>query len=219
MRRLRVPEGFSLERARRFQEFVASRVVQRDEFGPLRKVGGVDVTYKGDLAISAAVVIDPGTLRVVDWSTSVTEVRFPYIPTLLAFREIWPAVRALRGLRSTPDIVLVDGNGRLHPYRAGFASHLGVVMDVPTVGVAKKLLCGRVGEWRGNSAPVYLDDEVIGIALLTRKGSRPIYVSVGHRVSLSTAVRLVLRLTKPGKRLPEPIVQAHRLTRSAALEI
>lgn len=186
---------------------IAERVLEEDRVPPELKLAcGVDVSYVGDYAIAAAVVVDARTLSAATESMAITKVAFPYIPTLLAFREAGPMVGAVQQLGVRPDVVLVDGNGRLHPLGAGVACHVGLALGLPTIGVAKKLLCGRLGEWRGDEAPV-VDDQVIGLAL--RLGSSVTYVSVGHMVSLPTAARIVCQLTRKGERLPEPLRLAH----------
>lgn len=176
----------------------------------------MDLAYKGELAVGAAVVLDRKSLKLVDWATYTCVPKFPYIPTLLGFREVLPSWAALRRLKTDYDVLLVDGNGRLHPYKAGFACHLGVMVDKPTIGVAKRLLCGTVGKPLDKAAPIYLEGQVIGMEVKTLRRGRPIYVSVGHKISLETAVKLVLSLTRRGRKLPEPILQAHLLARRIA---
>ncbi len=207
-------KGFSVLRARKAQLNIAAQVVHIDFFQyPIQLIGGVDVAYRNERAIGAWVVLEWGSWKLVDYAVGVVKVKFPYVPTLLSFREVYPCIVAWKKLRVKPIISLVDGQGILHPYRAGFASHLGVVLDIPTIGVAKKLLCGTVSEWRGDTAPIIDRGTVIGYALKTR--GRPIYVSTGHRVSLKTAVSIVRKcITK--YRLPEPIRAAHAKAKEAA---
>ena len=219
-RRLDCRVRFPVKKARAVQAIIARKVVERDDFPtPLRRVAGVDVTYIGDVAIAAAVVVDATSFIIVDTAVVLRKALIPYIPTLLAFREAGPAAAALKALKVSFDLLFVDGNGRLHPYRAGFACHLGVMLNKPTIGVAKKLLCGRIGEWRGTRAPVYLDGEVVGVALKTLPRAKPIYVSVGHRVSLESAVKLTLWFTRGRRKLPLPLAIAHNETRKSARSI
>jgi deoxyribonuclease V len=138
-------------------------------------------------------------------------VDFPYIPGLLSFREAPLILAAWERLDCTPDLVLVDGQGIAHPRRLGLASHLGLLLDLPAIGCAKSLLCGSHGPVReeaGSYAEITDGDEVIGAALRTKPGVRPLYVSVGHKVSLPSALSWVLRCCR-GYRLPEPTRQAH----------
>jgi deoxyribonuclease V len=148
----------------------------------------------------------------VERSTAERAVEFPYVPGLLGFREVPCLLEAFEGLRRVPDLILVDGHGIAHPRRFGVATHLGLELGLPTVGCGKSRLVGEhrePGLRRGSRTRLVERGEVIGSCLRTRDGVRPVYVSVGHRVDLESAVRLVLRAT--GRyRLPEPIRAAHR---------
>jgi len=188
------------------------RILKHDVFKyPPNLVAGVDVAYISDTGIGAAVLLKYGTLETVDKSVAVVRTNFPYIPTLLSFRELKPAVQAILKLRRLPDVLMVDAHGYAHPYRLGFASHLGVSLGIPTIGVAKRLLCGKVGEWVGNIAYIRHRDEIIGAAVRIRADSKPVYVSIGNMISLESAIRLVLDTTKEGQAHPEPTRQAHLL--------
>jgi len=202
-------KSFSIEKARKAQRLLAQKVVEKDDFPfPPQTVGGVDVAYIGNYAVAAAVVVEYDTLSVKEKSVSIVKVNFPYIPTLLSFRECYPMISAIKKLKELPDIFMVDAQGRLHPFRLGAASHLGVVLNIPTIGIAKKLLCGSIGERKDNWAPIYDKDEIIGAAVWTKKNAKPIFVSIGHRVTLKTAIKITLNMCKKYK-LPEPIRQAH----------
>ncbi len=217
---MKISTNFSIERARYVQKRISELIIKQDILpNRLEKIAGVDVAYRGDLGVSSAVVVKMPEFKIIDSASTVVPVRFPYIPTLLAFREVYPAFAALKKLKSDFDILMVDGNGLLHPYRAGFACHLGLIVDKPSIGIAKKLLCGRVGSWRGKWAPVVHGGEVIGAAVQTFRRAKPIYVSIGHKISLETAVRLVLWATKKGFKLPEPIRQAHILASARVREL
>jgi deoxyribonuclease V len=172
-------------------------------------VAGVDVAYLEGTSVGAAAVLDASTLSQVEVQFAHVQTRFPYVPTLLSFREIPPAYSAIKKLNLEPDVFMVDGQGFAHPYGLGFASHLGLLLDKPTVGVAKSLLCGRVEQnAEGGLAPLMYKGEIIGAEVVTKQGTKPVYVSVGHRVSLKRATKIVLECT--GKyRLPEPIRRAH----------
>jgi len=146
--------------------------------------------------------------------TGVAEMRvsFPYVPGLLSFREIPLILAACEGIESTPDLFIADAQGIAHPRRMGLASHLGLCLGIPTVGCAKSILCGRygdLGDERGERAPLIDGGEVVGMALRTRCGVKPVYVSVGHKVDLDEACRWVLDCCR-GYRLPEPTRLAHR---------
>ena len=200
----------SLEKARRLQLLLAEKVIRVDCLpDPVRCVAGVDVAYTKAESIGAVAVFDYGSMKPVEERTSQQITRFPYVPTLLSFRELPPAVSAIRKLRTKPDVFLVDGHGLAHPRHLGFASHLGLVLDAPTIGVAKSLLCGEVEEtknvhWR----PIIFEGETVGAAVFTRLDAKPVYVSIGHKVALETAIKIVLHCA--GRyRVPEPIREAH----------
>jgi len=177
----------------------------------INHVAGVDVAYRKGISVGAVAVLDFASLSPVEFQAVHLKTRFPYVPTLLSFREIPPAYSAIKKLQTQPDVFLVDGQGFAHPYRLGFATHLGLAIDRPTIGVAKSLLCGRVepvGEhgW----SPVMDGEEIIGAEIIAKPGTKPIYVSVGHRVSLKRAIEIVKNCART-YRIPEPIRRAHIL--------
>jgi deoxyribonuclease V len=179
----------------------------------MRRVAGADVAYdaSGDTLVSAVVTFRLPEMMVEEISTARDRVRFPYVPGFLSFREVPVVLRAARRLRRRPDLLLCDGQGLAHPRRFGLACHLGLLLDLPSVGVAKSILVGKhrePGRRRGNRARILHRDEVVGLALRTRSGVRPVYVSPGHRCSLPWAARQVLSCCR-GFRLPEPVRQAH----------
>jgi deoxyribonuclease V len=189
-------------------------------------VAGVDNAYVrqadgGTLGVGVAVALRFPDLEPLEWSIATLPVHFPYIPGLLAFREVPVMQAALAGLRASPDLVLVDAHGYAHPRRFGAASHLGVLIDRPTIGCAKSRLVGHFtppGPEAGARAPLVERGETIGMVVRTRAGGAPLLISVGHRVSLSTAVELVLACCRPGgrARLPEPTRLADRRTKEEA---
>ncbi len=176
---------------------------------------GCDVAYRRNMAYAAAVALDFNTLTVIRHAIKRMRINFPYIPTLLAFREAAPMIAAIKMLKIKPDVIFIDGQGRAHPFRLGIASHIGVVLNVPSIGIAKKKLCGRIGEFQGDYAFIYDNNEIIGAAVKTKEGCNPIFVSIGHKVSLETAIKLVLR-TCHGYKLPEPIRIAHSIATKEA---
>ena len=199
------------EEARQFQNELRSQVIQTDRFGTINTVAGVDIGLKQDIAIASVVVLSFPELRVVDSVVTESPVRFPYIPGLLSFREIPPLLTAFTALQTEPDLVIVDGQGIAHPRRFGLASHLGLILDKPTIGCAKSRLWGRYEEPDSEQdAYTYLRDkgEVIGAAVRTRANVRVVYVSIGHRISLDSARVWVLACCR-GYRLPETTRYAH----------
>ncbi|KOT92234.1 endonuclease V [Streptomyces sp. NRRL F-5755] len=207
--------------------------VRREQSGPepgfAGTVVGVDVAYddEHDLVAAAAVALDAVTLAVVEEATAVGRVSFPYVPGLLAFREIPTVVDALGRLGRTPDLVVCDGYGFAHPRRFGLASHLGVLTGLPTIGVAKNPFTSRYelpGVERGESSPLVDgsgdgtgEDEVVGRALRTQKGVKPVFVSIGHRIDLDRACAHTLHLS-PKYRIPETTRAADALCRRALSE-
>lgn len=207
------------------QDELRARVVL-DEPGPppgIGRVTGVDVAYddERDVVAAAAVVLDAATLDIVAETTAVGQVSFPYVPGLLAFREIPTVLAALDALPCEPGLVVCDGYGLAHPRRFGLASHLGVLTGLPTIGVAKNPFTfsyEEPGARRGSASPLLADGptgtEEVGRALRTRDGVKPVFVSVGHRVNLDNACAHTLSLT-PKYRLPETTRRADSLCRRA----
>jgi len=172
-------------------------------------VTGVDVAYAEDLAAGCAVVINNNTKEIIDSSTVIREIESDYIPGFFQIREGPILIELVQNLK-IPGIILVDGNGILHPRRFGLASYLGVKMNVQTIGVAKKLMLGKIGPRLENSADVIHDNEVLGRGLWL-KGRRPIYVSIGNRISLDSAVKVVIDNSVEG--YPEVLRQAHKMSK------
>ncbi|MDX3644571.1 endonuclease V [Streptomyces sp. MB09-02B] len=223
MTTVRIPAGWPAteEQALAVQNELRGKVVL-DETGPPPGVGhvtGVDVAYddERDVVVAAAVVLDAATLDVVAETTAIGQVSFPYVPGLLAFREIPTVLAALDALPCDPGLVVCDGYGLAHPRRFGLAAHLGVLTQLPTIGVAKNpftFTYDDPGAARGSASPLLAGTEEVGRALRTRDGVKPVFVSVGHRVDLDNACAHTLALT-PAYRLPETTRRADSLCRRA----
>ena len=182
---------------------------------PVETVAGIDVSIRGDLAQAAVAVVSLPDFEVVDRSVYRAEVPFPYVPGLLSFREMPVVLPALAQLAVRPDVLMTDSQGLAHPRRFGLACHLGVLLDWPAVGVAKSRLWGRhdePGRQKGASVPLLDGSDVIGAVVRTRTDVKPVYVSIGQRVTLDDAVGLTLRCATRYK-LPEPTRLAHHLSR------
>lgn len=196
------------------QTRLAARVVQRDETADVRWVAGIDVHYpETAVAHAVATLFSYPELGFVAAAEARVAATFPYVPGLLSFREAPAAVAAIGRLPQRPGLLLCDGHGYAHPRRFGLACHIGVWLDIPSVGVAKSRLigaCDGPADIAGAAAPLLDQGEVIGAVVRTRAGVRPLYVSVGHRVDLAAAVRWTLACCR-GYRLPEPSRWAHRL--------
>jgi deoxyribonuclease V len=212
---------FSVEKAHRIQLQLSKHIISKNMLPEkIKLVAGVDVAYKKEKSIGAVVVLEYDSLKVVESRTVLLETCFPYIPTLLSFRETPPTVLSIRKLETQPDVFLVDAQGFAHPYRCGFASHLGLVIGKPTIGVAKSKLFGEVEESRVQRDVTFLKDkgQIIGAVVTTKHESKPVYVSVGHMVSLETAIKIVKHCIC-NNRIPEPILKAHELATLKKREI
>jgi deoxyribonuclease V len=201
--------------ARAVQARLSAQAEIRDRLGAPALVAGIDVGFEdhGRITRAAVAVLRWDDLQLVESALARRPTRFPYVPGLLSFREIPAALDALAALACTPDLLLCDGQGLAHPRRFGLACHLGWLVDVPTIGVAKSRLVGEYtppppegGAW----SPLCDRGEVVGAAVRTRRGVKPLFVSPGHRVDVGSAVRLTLACTDR-YRLPEPSRAAHRL--------
>lgn len=213
----------SVEAARAIQERLAPTVracsLQTTLDGPVQTVAGVDVSIRGDRAKAAVSVLALPDLNVVGEAVYECEVPFPYVPGFLSFREmpaILPALeRLLQDVGTLPDVLITDSQGYAHPRRFGLACHLGVVLDRPAFGVAKSILTGTpagdLSPEKGSTVPLVDDGEPVGVALRTRSNVNPVYVSIGHRITLEEAVALTLRCS-PRYKIPETTRHAHRLS-------
>jgi len=197
------------------QQRLASTVIEQDERGPIETIGGVDMAYQGDSMYAAAVSVALPNLETVEIALVRKRVDFPYIPTYLAYREFPGIEAAVRRLSTRPDVLMIDGHGRLHPALFGIACYAGIRLDLPTIGVAKHPLAGRVHPTSGKRAdalPVCIDGVTRGYAWRPPNRSRALYVSVGHRISLLRALDLVRKTT--GDKSPEPLRIADRISRN-----
>ena len=197
----------TVSEAKLIQEQLRDRVITSDCLGEVKYVAGVDIGFenKYTVSVAAVAVLSYPELKLVEKAIARIPTAFPYVRGYLSFREIPAILSALPQLEITPDLILCDGQGRAHPRRLGLASHLGVLLDLPTIGVAKSLLIGKheaVPLEKGSWKPLIDKDETIGVVLRSRTNVKPIYVSIGHKISLSTAKEYVMGcLTK--YRLPE----------------
>ncbi len=200
---------FSVRKAHKTQQCLSQKIILEDGLpSKIKTVAGVDVSYFGQWGIGAVAVLDYESLGLLENQVATCQVGIPYIPTLLSFREIPPAIASIKKLKVQPDVFLVDAQGFAHPYRCGFASHLGLALGKRTIGAAKSRLIGAPTEKDGGT---FLVDkgEIIGAVVTTKQDTKPIFVSIGHMVSLETAVRIVKHCVR--SRIPEPLLQAHNL--------
>ena len=198
--------------AMREQERLRERVILDDQFGAIRTVAGADLAFdpETDTAFAGVIVYRFPEMEEVERQTARRKLRFPYVPGLLSFREGPVLLAAFARLCIEPDLILIDGHGRAHPRLFGIACHLGVLLDKPTIGCAKSLLVGKhdePGRRAGSMAPLDYHGERVGMVLRTRDNVKPLYVTVGHRASLESAVKLVGQCLD-GFRIPKPTREA-----------
>src|SRR5437870_4829009 len=195
------------------QRTLARRVKTRTPLGRCELIAGADVSYNrfSPVFYAAVVVLNASDWSIVEAQSIVGESAFPYVPGLLTFREAPILLRAFAKLRHRPDLVMIDGQGFAHPRRIGIASHMGLWLGIPTIGCAKTRLVGthdepgpRAGDW----VSLLNKEEVIGRVVRTKLRTNPLYISIGHKIDLASAVKLVLKACQ-GYRLPEPTRQAH----------
>jgi deoxyribonuclease V len=205
----------TFEAAQALQDQLRSQVITSDDLGEVRAVAGVDAGYEPDpdagaatdrvLARAAIVVLDYLSLRPLDYVIARRPATFPYVPGFLSFRETPAVLAAIEQLRVRPDLLICDGQGIAHPRRFGIACHVGLLAGIPAIGCAKSLLVGRhapVPNERGASVPLLHRGEQVGVALRTRPNTKPVFISIGHRISLATAIEYVMSCTTK-YRLPE----------------
>lgn len=213
--RLLHPWRVSVESAIKIQEELRNRVILMDVHKTVEKIAGVDVGYKRGKIISAVCIFRCLERGLEHLETQVAEntLSFPYIPGLLTFREGPVIIKAFRRIKNKPDVILFDGQGVCHPRRMGIATHLGIILDIPSIGCAKNPLCGiwqMPGLQRGSFSFIYDNEtnEKIGAVLRTRAGVRPIFVSPGYKITLKESIDLALQVSR--YRIPEPLRYAHR---------
>lgn len=203
------------EEATVIQQQLRGEIIAEDQLGPVQRVAGVDVGFEagGTITRAAIAVLSFPELQLVEQAIARRPTTFPYIPGFLSFREIPAVLDAFAQITTPPDLLLCDGQGIAHPRRMGIAAHLGLLVDLPSIGVGKSLLVGKhdeVPEERGAWQPLRHRGETVGAVLRTRVGTKPLYISLGHRISLLTAIDYVMRCTTK-YRLPETTRHAHKL--------
>jgi len=193
-----------LNKLREEQLKLAKKVIINDKFEKIETVAGVDQTFLGEDIISGIVVCNYKDLKPIEKKSAVVKAKFPYISGYLSYRESPAIIEAYNKLENKPNILFVDGNGILHPRRIGMASHVGILLDTETIGVAKSLNGGEIKE-----RTIYMEKEARGFKLISRKHAKPIYISPGHKVSLKSSLEIVKKCLKFPHKLPEPLHIAH----------
>lgn len=216
------PWDLSPEAAIAIQAELRPQAILTDQFAAIHYVAGVDVGFEaeGTVTRAAVAVLTLDGLQQVDCAIARRPTTMPYIPGLLSFREVPAVLDALEKLTIVPDLLLCDGQGIAHPRRFGIACHLGLLTNLPAIGVAKSLLIGKFADLandRGSYQPLIDRGETIGVALRTRSGTKPLFISPGHRISLESAIAYTLRCTTK-YRLPETTRHAHKLASGPAID-
>lgn len=202
------------ERLKKEQIKLSKSVILTDEFEKVEKIAGIDQAYVNNEVVSCIVVCEYKTLNVLEKQTATAKAPIPYKPGFLAYREMPAMVEAYNRLKETPDIIIVDGHGIAHPRRFGIASHFGLAISKPTIGIAKSLVVGDVEKGK-----IYVENELRGFELITREHAAPIYVSPGHMIAPGTALKIVKDCIRPPHKLPEPLHLAHRGARRGMKEM
>jgi deoxyribonuclease V len=193
-----------IEKLKEEQKKLARKLSFQDDFSDLTKIAGCEILFTSDEIIAIVVMLDYKTLELLDKKFFIAKPKVPYIAPFQSYREVPIVVEAINQLKEKPDLIIYDGNGSLHPTKLGPASHLGLVLDLPTIGVAKKCPYGELKE-----GFFYADGEKRGVELKTKEFAKPLCVSPGHKISLETAEKIVKSCLKEGSKLPEPLRIAH----------
>ncbi len=204
-----------IQEEKSIQNKLKNKLITKDNFGEIKLIAGIDVGFEedGHLTRAAVALLTWPNLEIVDRIVSRGPTVFPYIPGFLSFREIPQIITALSHLKTLPNLLICDGHGIAHPRQMGIASHLGVITGLPSIGAAKSILVGShkdVAQEKGAWQPLIYKNQTIGVALRTRKNVKPMYISLGHRISLETAVDFIMKGTTK-YRLPEATRWAHKL--------
>lgn len=209
------PWELSYKEAIKVQRDLSSKVILEPFRTEVRLIAGTDVSYsKGsDILFAGVIVMEIPSMKILEEASAEGKVDFPYIPGLLSFRESPVLIKAFEKIKNIPDVVIFDGQGIAHPRRLGIASHLGLIIDLPSIGCAKNMLVGKyedVGIEAGDYSPIVFNGNIVGAALRTKRNVLPVFVSPGHRMDISSSLEIVMNACK-GYRLPEPVRQAHIL--------
>jgi len=206
-------EGFFRE-LKEEQIKLAKKVITTDNFDKITKIAGTDQFYIKDKVISAIVVCDYKTLKVIDKKHAVVDAKIPYKSSFLFYRDGLAVMEAFNKLENKPEILILEGNGILHPRRIGMASHVGILLDTATIGVTKRLMLGQVRE-----NTIYVEKEARGYELITREHAKPIYISPGHNISLKTSLEVIKNCLRQPHKLPEPLHLARKYANKVKKEL
>jgi len=214
------PVDHSRESLLKIQRIVSEKASIKDDFEDLHHISAADQAFLDNRIISGILIMDFSSLEITERAFSIEPISFPYIPTFLSFREGPAIVKAFEKLKTRPDLLLIDGAGINHPRSAGLATHIGVALDVPTIGITKKILCGE-GEQPsdvGEASPLVYRNKRVGWLLKSTKKSKPIVVAPGHRISLESSLSIVKACLRDHK-LPEPSRLVHEYANACKKEL
>jgi len=203
-----------LNRLREEQLKLAKKVILTDSIKNITTIGGVDQIYVRNKIISAIVVCDYKNLKIIERKHAIIDVNFPYKSGFLFYKDGPAVMESYNKLENKPDVLILEGNGILHPRRIGMASHIGLLLDTPTIGITKRLMTGKLLD-----KTIYIDKEARGYELETRKHSNPIYISPGFKISLSSSLNVIKNCIKYPNKLPVPLHLAHRYGNSIKKEL
>jgi len=201
----------SIECLKNEQLKLAKKVITKDKFKRIRLIGGCDCAFVKDKVISAIIICDKD-MDIIEKKYSISKIKFPYIPGFLSYREVPSLIMTYKKIKNKPDILICDCNGILHPRRLGAASHLGVLLNKTTIGVAKSLLLGKI-----KNNYIYVNNEKRGFRL-KNKNFKAVYISPGHKILLRTSIKIIKKLFKE-HRLPEPLYLAHKYANEVKCKI
>jgi len=199
------------EKLRSIQKSIAKKIILKDEFSrPIKTIAGFDLAFSDEKAFVAGIVMDYETLHVTEIEIIKTKISFPYVTTFLTFREGPPIMKLYNKLKSKPDIIMINGQGIAHPLRCGIASHVGVSIDIPSIGIAQSNLCGEYKEPKNFDQYnwVVYNNKKVGYVYKSKENCKPIFISPGHKVSLRTSLKIVISCVRNYK-LPVPLRMAH----------
>ena len=194
-----------LSRLKEEQIKLAKKVILSDSVKNIKTIAGADQAYVGNKVISAIAVCDYKSLEVIDEKHAIVDAKIPYISGFLFYRDGPAVIEAFNMLEHKPDVLILEGNGILHPRRIGMATQVGILLDIATIGVTKRLMLGNIRE-----KTIYIEKEARGYELITREHSKPIYISPGHKISLKTSLEIIKNCLRFPHKLPEPLHSAHK---------
>ncbi len=197
-----------IEELKKEQEKLSKKIIIKDCFDKIEKIAAFGRAFFDDKILITIIVVDRKSLKILESKYIISDLKFPYISGLLAYRESPFFIEAYNLIKIEPDLILVPAHGIIHPRKLGMASHIGLLLNKPTIGIAKNLICGE-----NKNGKIYIGNELLGLELKTKEFSNSIYVSVGNKITLKTAADLINKMIKPPHKMPEPLHEANKLAK------